>query len=130
VFHKLKKLLADKGYATAVGDGVALRPTEEQRRGDRARARGNRGGLATGLGEDIAIALDPASSEFYKNGKYVLEARERRTASRHDRLLGEWGVALPDRLDRGRPRRVGLERWKALTRGSAHARSSSATTCS
>jgi len=73
VFHKLKALLADKGYATAVGDEGGFAPDLAS----------NREAIELVLaaievagyrpGEDIAIALDPAASEFYKDGRYVLE---------------------------------------------------------
>lgn len=73
-FHALKKILKDKGDPTSVGDegGFApnlLKSNEEpvelicqaiEQAGYRP-------------GEDIAIALDPAASSFYKDGKYILE---------------------------------------------------------
>ena len=76
VFHALKDILHEKGMGTGVGDegGFApsgLKSNEEpiqmilkaiEKAGYRA-------------GEDVAIALDPASTEFFKDGKYVL-ARE------------------------------------------------------
>src|SRR3990167_3350851 len=76
VFHALKKLLADKGYSTAVGDeGGFAAPFKDhdedfscilqaiEQAGYRA-------------GEDIALALDVASSEFYHDGFYRLEGRD------------------------------------------------------
>ena len=73
VYHTLKKILKDKGYSTAIGDegGFApdLKSNEEailiiieaiEKAGYKP-------------GEDMFIALDPASSEYYKDGKYVLE---------------------------------------------------------
>jgi len=82
VFHALKDILHDKGMGTGVGDegGFApsgLRNNEEPielilaaiaRAGYRA-------------GEDIALALDPASTELYANGTYAL-AREKRSSIR------------------------------------------------
>ena len=68
-------------------------------------------------GEDVAIALDPATSELYRDGAYVLE-HEGRTLERRraGRLLGEPGRALPDRLDRGRHGRGGLGRLEGAHR--------------
>ena len=73
VFHALKSVLKKKGYSTAVGDegGFApnLRSNEEaievvlesiQKAGYKA-------------GKDVALALDPASSEFFEKGKYVFK---------------------------------------------------------
>jgi enolase len=77
VFHKLKQVLKERGYTTAVGDegGFApdLKSNEEaiqvilegiKRAGYRA-------------GTDIALALDPAASEFYQDGKYILLSEEK-----------------------------------------------------
>ena len=83
-------------------------------------------------GEDVAIALDPATSELYRDGAYVLE-HEGRTLSAGE-LADYWAElagALPDRLDRGRHGRGGLGRLEDADRArSASACSSSATTCS
>ncbi len=74
VFHHLKKELSQRGYHTAVGDegGFApdLKSNEEAlevmlKAIDRAGYR---------PGEDVYLGLDVAASEFYKDGKYVLEA--------------------------------------------------------
>ena len=75
-------------------------------------------------GEDVAIALDPAASEFYADGAYVLAAR-----GPHARAPPSWSTywadlvdALPDRLDRGRHGRGRLGRLEARS-PSASARS-------
>jgi enolase len=73
VFHNLKATLKKKGYSTSVGDeggfAPSLRANEEAiecvleaitRAGYKA-------------GKEISLALDVASSEFYENGKYVME---------------------------------------------------------
>jgi enolase len=77
VYHALKKVLKEKGYATGVGDeggfAPSLKANEEaievileaiERAGYDA-------------GQDILIALDPAASEFYEDGKYVLKKEGR-----------------------------------------------------
>jgi enolase 1/2/3 len=70
IFHNLKKVLHDRGLSTAVGDegGFApkLRGTEDALE-TIAEAIENAGYKN---GEEVMIALDPASSEFYVNGKY------------------------------------------------------------
>ena len=83
-------------------------------------------------GEDVAIALDPATSEIFEGGAYVLE-HEGRTLSAGE-LADYWagpGLALPDRLDRGRHGRGGLGRLASCSpSASATACSSWATTSS
>lgn len=73
-FHSLKKILHDKKLSTAVGDegGFApdLRSNEEAV--EVILAAIDKAGYRAG--KDIFIALDPASSSFYENGKYILEA--------------------------------------------------------
>jgi enolase len=74
VFHHLKKILSDMGQSTSVGDEGGFAP----------RLDGNRAALdaivkgieAAGYrpGEDVAICLDSAASEFYKDGQYVLSS--------------------------------------------------------
>ena len=62
-------------------------------------------------GEEIALALDPATSELWDDGAYVL-AGEGRTLELGGvgRLLGGPGGPLPDRVHRGRHGRGGLGR--------------------
>ncbi len=73
VFHALKKQLKDKGYATNVGDEGGFAP-------NLANADDSLGFIMKAIeaagykpGDDIALALDSASSEFYKGGLYKLE---------------------------------------------------------
>jgi enolase len=72
IFHALKKVLVARGLNTAVGDegGFAPNlPSNEAALEVIAEAVANAGYK---LGEDVTLALDCASSEFYKDGKYVL----------------------------------------------------------
>ncbi len=80
VFHALKKTLHDRGMATAVGDEGGFAPDLES---NEAALEVLVSGIeAAGYrpGEDVAIALDPATSELFENGAYVLE-HEGRTLS-------------------------------------------------
>jgi enolase len=87
-FHALGALLHERGFATTVGDEGGYAPSLES----------NEAALAAVLeaieragytpGEQIAIALDPATTEFYSDGTYTL-AREGRTLS-SDELIGFW----------------------------------------
>ncbi len=71
VFHALKKLLKDAGHNTAVGDEGGFAPNVNS---EQALAFIEKGIEAAGyrMGEDIVLALDVASSEFFKDGKYHL----------------------------------------------------------
>ena len=72
VFHTLKKLLHDRGFATAVGDEGGFAPRLPKHEAaikfviEAIEAAGYR------PGEDIALALDCASSEFYEDDEYTL----------------------------------------------------------
>jgi enolase len=74
VFHTLKKLLHERGLSTAVGDEGGFAPdlsTSEEAIGailEAAEQAGHR--------ERIAIALDPATTELYADGRYRWEGRE------------------------------------------------------
>jgi phosphopyruvate hydratase len=77
VFHHLKKVLVAEGMNTAVGDegGFAPNlPSNEAALAVIAKAVANAGYT---LGDDITLALDCASSEFYKNGQYDLAGEGR-----------------------------------------------------
>ncbi len=77
VFHALKKVLLEKGYSTAVGDEGGFAP--DLRSNDEALElilqAIDRAGYAAG--SQISIALDPASSEFYADGRYALASEDR-----------------------------------------------------
>ncbi len=72
VFHTLKDILKQKGYSTAVGDEGGFAPDLSSNREaiELVVAAIEAAGYRPGV--DIAIALDPAASEFYKDGNYVL----------------------------------------------------------
>jgi enolase len=72
IYHSLKKVLKKKGANTAVGDegGFAPRLATNREAVEVILAAIEAAGYKPG--KDCFIALDPASTEFYKNGKYVL----------------------------------------------------------
>ena len=77
IYHSLKKLLHDKGLSTAVGDEGGFAPdlkSNEEAIQIILEATRNAGYKP---GEEIFIALDPASSEFYEAGKYNLSGEAR-----------------------------------------------------
>ena len=116
VFHKLRKLLADKGYATSVGDEGGFAPNLKSNREAIELVLAAIEAAGYRPGEQIAIALDPAASEFYKDGKYVLEG-EGATHSTEGMIefWADWVarypiVSIEDGLDES-----DWKGWKALT---------------
>lgn len=77
VFHTLKTVLLDRKYSTAVGDEGGFAPNlgSNDEALELILEAIDRAGYKAG--RDISIALDPASSEFYKRGAYVLESEDR-----------------------------------------------------
>ncbi len=73
VFHALKKKLSDAGHGTNVGDEGGFAPNLSST--DEALGFVMKAIEAAGYspGDEVVLALDSASSEFFKNGKYVLE---------------------------------------------------------
>jgi enolase len=77
VFHSLERTLSDRGLSTAVGDEGGFAPeleTNEEALGllvEGIRAAGYK------PGDQVAIAMDPAVSELYEDGMYVLENEDR-----------------------------------------------------
>ena len=96
VYHTLKKILNDKGYATGIGDEGGFAPnlkSNAEALDVIIEAIGKAGYKA---GEEIFIAIDAASSEYYKDGKYVLE-HEGRTLSSSEMVdfFEEWVNKYP-----------------------------------
>jgi len=97
VFHTLKSVLKKRGYNTAGGDEGGFAPSLKsnveaievvleaiQQAGYKA-------------GEEIAIALDPAASEFYQDGKYVFKKSDKSVKSSDDmvRFWAKWANDYP-----------------------------------
>jgi enolase len=74
VFHSLKKLIGDKGWATTVGDegGFAPNLANHEAAIQLILEAIDKAGYQAGA--DVVLGLDCASSEFYKNGSYRLES--------------------------------------------------------
>jgi len=97
VFHALKKILKAKKLSTSVGDEGGFAPnlrTNEEAVEVILEAIGAAGYKS---GKDISIALDPASSEFYKNGMYVLNAEKdpKKTAQQMVDFYADWAEKYP-----------------------------------
>ena len=88
VFHALKKSLAANGHSTAVGDEGGFAPNLES---NEAALQAVLAGVeAAGYepGADVFIALDPATSEVFENGAYVLEHEGRSLSP--EQMAGYW----------------------------------------
>ena len=117
-FHTLKKILAKRGLVTAVGDEGGFAPSLKSN--DAAvelivEAIGRAGFCP---GKDIALALDPAASEFFENGEYVFKKSTgaRKSPSQMVDLYRDWAkkyplVSLEDGMGE-----EDLAGWKALTK--------------
>jgi enolase len=84
VFHMLKGVLKKRGYSTSVGDEGGFAPSLKSN--DEAIEAILEAINAAGYtpGEQIAIALDPASSEFYEEGQYVFKKSDGRRLDSED----------------------------------------------
>lgn len=80
VYHTLKKVLKTKGLSTGLGDEGGFAPNLESNRAalDLILEAIKQAGYIPG--EQIALALDVAASEFYKDGKYEFEGKSRSAA--------------------------------------------------
>jgi enolase len=96
IYHALKKVLKDKGLNTNVGDEGGFAPSLPSNKDAVEAILAAIESAGYRPGKDCFIALDAAASEFYKNGKYVLN-REDRTLTREEmvELYVKWVSAYP-----------------------------------
>ena len=95
-FHALKKLIHDAGMSTAVGDEGGFAPSVDNH--EAAIQLILRAIEKAGYkpGEDIALGLDCASTEFYKDGKYHLSGEKKTlTGPEFTKLLSDWCGKYP-----------------------------------
>lgn len=96
IFHHLKNVLKSRGMSTNVGDEGGFAPnlgSNEEAIQVVLEAIEKAGFVA---GKDVFIALDAASSEFYKNGKYVFESTgEERTSEEMVQFWVDWSNRYP-----------------------------------
>jgi enolase len=116
VFHALKRTLHDRGLSTAVGDEGGFAPDLDSNEAALEALVAGIEAAGYRLGEDVAIALDPATSEIHEDGAYVLE-HEGRTLSSAE-LTDYWAdlasrypiLSIEDGLDE-----EDWDGWKLLT---------------
>jgi len=96
-FHALKKILQKKGYATSVGDEGGFAPNLKSN--EEACEVIVEAIVAAGYkpGKDVAIALDPAASSFYEDGKYNLakSGQGKKTSAQMTELYEGWIAKYP-----------------------------------
>ena len=96
-FHALKKVLGKKGLSTAVGDegGFAPMLPSNEAALDAVMQAIEAAGYQPG--KDLAIALDPAASEFFHDGEYVFKKGDgsKRTAAQMVELYQQWVDRYP-----------------------------------
>jgi len=97
VFHTLKGVLKKRGYNTAVGDEGGFAPSVKSN--VEAIEVVSEAILQAGYkpGEQISIALDPAASELYKDGKYVFKKSDKSAKSSEEmvRYWAKWAKDYP-----------------------------------
>ena len=116
VYHTLKKILNDKGYSTAIGDEGGFAPNLKSNEEaiqiiiEAITAAGYK------AGEDMFIAIDAAASEYYKDGKYVLEHEGKTlTSAEMVEFFADWVskypiISIEDGMDE-----EDWEGWKLMT---------------
>ena len=116
VYHTLKKTLHAKGYSTAIGDEGGFAP--DLKSNEEAIEVIIEAITAAGYkaGEDMFIAIDAASSEYYKDGKYVLEHEGKTlTAAEMVDFLENWVNKYPIISIEDGMAEEDWEGWKLLT---------------
>ena len=117
IFHTLKKVLSGKGYATGVGDegGFAPNLKSNEEAVEAILEAIEKAGYKAGT--DVHLALDPAASEFYENGKYVFKKSDGSVKS-SEQMVAFWAnwikkypiISIEDGLAE-----EDWEGWKMLT---------------
>jgi enolase len=97
IFHHLKAVLKSRGYATSVGDegGFAPNLKSNEEAIETILEAISRAGYEAG--ENVMLALDPASSEFFKDGKYVFKKSDKRelTSAEMAAYWADWCSRYP-----------------------------------
>jgi enolase len=94
VYHELQRTLKSRGLSSAVGDEGGFAPALDSNEAPLELLVTAIGSAGYRPGEDLAICLDPAASEFFKNGKYELTDEGRSLSSEQ---MVEYWAAIVDR---------------------------------
>ncbi len=96
VFHALKKILGDRGMSTAVGDEGGFTPSVKNHEEAIQLILAAIDAAGFEAGTQVALAMDCAASEFYRDGRYHLGAEGLTlTAQQFTDVLGEWCDRYP-----------------------------------
>jgi enolase len=115
VFQSLKELLKEKGLSVAVGDEGGFAPdleSNEQALQYVMQAIERAGYMP---GDQVALALDPAASEFGREGRYTIEGREGLTAADLIDMYADWCQRYPIRSIEDGLGEEDWDGWKDLT---------------
>ncbi len=98
IYHTLKSVLKEKGYATLVGDegGYAPALKANQEAIELILAAIEKAGFRYGRGKDVAIALDPAASELYEDEAKVYNLRKEGKKLSGEQLVEFWAKWVKD----------------------------------
>ena len=114
IYHTLKKVLKEKGFSTNVGDEGGFAPSLGSNREALDLIMEAIEGANYKPGEDVLLALDAASSEFYENGKYLVEGKELTSdqlVDYYERLIKEYPIiSIEDPMAEN-----DWEGWKLIT---------------
>jgi len=116
-FHTLKKVLKERGYNTSVGDEGGFAPSlkSNEEAVEVILEAIEKAGYSPG--HDISLALDPASSEMYQDGKYVFFKSDKSKKSAEDmvKLYADWVRQYPILSIEDGLAQDDWEGWKVLT---------------
>jgi len=116
-FHTLKKVLKDRGYNTSVGDEGGFAPSlkSNEEAVELILEAIEKAGFSPG--HDVCLALDPASSEMYQDGKYFFfkSDKSRKTAEEMVKLYADWVKQYPFISIEDGLAQDDWEGWKILT---------------
>ena len=88
VYHELQRTLKRRGLGTAVGDEGGFAPALDSNEAPLELLVASIESAGYSSGDDVAICLDPAASEFFRNGRYELQAEGRLLSS--DDIVDYW----------------------------------------
>jgi enolase len=94
IFHALKGILKSKGLSTGVGDEGGFAPDIASAREALDLLGAAIGAAGYKAGRQVGIALDPAASEFYEGGKYVLKGEKKTLSS--EKMIAYWEALVAD----------------------------------
>jgi enolase len=115
VYHSLKGVLKDSGYSTGVGDEGGFAPALKKNADavELILKAIEKAGYKPG--DDIAIALDPASSGFYEDGLYNLRTEGRKVSSAEMvQMYADWAAKYPIRVIEDGLAEDDWDGWKLL----------------